>query len=71
MGIGLVFGCAFFLVIIKLLLKYFYMPTYYAIIGFTLGSVLVLYQPISWDFAGFIAILLLVGGFKLAGKLEK
>ncbi len=47
------------------------MPTYYAIIGFTLGSVLVLYQPITWDFAGFIAILLLVGGFKLAGKLEK
>ena len=47
------------------------MPTYYAIIGFTLGSVLVLYQPITWDFAGFIAILLLVSGFKLAGKLEK
>ena len=71
MGIGLVIGCAFFLVLIKLLLKHFYMPTYYAIIGFTLGSVLVLYNPIYFDFAGFVSILLFVVGFKVAGKLEQ
>ena len=71
MGIGLVIGCAFFLVVIKLLLKNFYMPTYYSIIGFTLGSLLVLYHPIYFDFAGFVSIILFVIGFKVAGKLEK
>ena len=71
MGIGLGLGCIVFLVVIKLLLKHFYMETYYSIIGFTLGSVLVLYNPISFDFAGLASIILLVVGFKVAGKLEK
>ena len=71
MGIGLVLGCIVFLVIMKLLLKHFYMETYYSIIGFTLGSVLVLYNPITFDFAGLVSIILLVVGFKIAGKLEK
>ncbi len=71
MGIGLVLGCIVFLVIIKLLLKHFYMETYYSIIGFTLGSVLVLYSPLSFDFSGLASIILLVIGFKVAGKLEK
>ena len=71
MGIGLLVGCLFFLFIIKLLLQNFYMQTYYAIIGFTLGSVLVLYSPLSFNFTGFISILLLVFGFIVAGKLEK
>ena len=71
MGIGLVLGCIVFLVIIKLLLKHFYMETYYSIIGFTLGSVLVLYSPLSFDFSGLASIILLVVGFKVAGELEK
>lgn len=70
-GIGLVLGCIVFLVIIKLLLKHFYMETYYSIIGFTLGSVLVLYNPLTFDFAGLVSIIFLVVGFKIAGKLEK
>lgn len=71
MGIGVVLGSAVFLFIIKLLLKYFYMPTYYSIIGFTLGSVLVLYTPINFDLTGISSILLLLFGFIIAGKLEK
>ena len=71
MGIGLVLGCIVFLVIIKLLLKHFYMETYYSIVGFTLGSVLVLYSPLSFDFSGLASIILLVVGFKVAGKLGK
>lgn len=47
------------------------METYYSIIGFTLGSVLVLYNPLTFDFAGLVSIILLVVGFKVAGKLEK
>lgn len=69
MGIGLVLGSAFFLVIMKLLLKHFYMQTYYSIIGFTLGSVLVLYSPITFDLVGIASVLCFIIGFKLAGKL--
>ena len=71
MGIGLALGCIVFLVIIKVLLQKFYMQTYYSIIGFTLGSILVLYSPISFNLAGISAILLLIVGFIIAGKLEK
>ena len=71
MGIGLIIGGIVFLVIIKYFLKHFYMQTYYSIIGFTLGSVLVLYSPLSFDFIGFISIILLIVGFWIAGRLEK
>lgn len=70
MGIGLIIGCIVFLLVIKFLLKHFYMQTYYSIIGFTLGSIMVLYTPISFDLAGFISVLLLVSGFLVANKLE-
>ena len=70
MGIGLVVGSIVFLLIIKILLKHFYMETYYSIIGFTLGSVLVLYTPLSFDFNGLISLILFIIGFKIAGKLE-
>ena len=55
----------------KLLLKYFYMPTYYAIIGFTLGSVLVLYIPLGFNLQGITSVLFLIIGFLIANKLEK
>lgn len=71
MGIGLLVGCIVFLIIMKILLKYFYMQTYYSIIGFTLGSVLLLYEPIEFNFVGIISVILLLLGFIVAGKLEK
>lgn len=71
MGIGVVLGCIVFLVIIKLLLNHFYMQTYYSIIGFTLGSVLVLYTPICLDITGIVSVLVLAFGWFVASKLEK
>lgn len=71
MGIGLIVGCIIFLFIIKYLLKHFYMQTYYTIIGFTLGSVLVLFTPLNFDFVGILSVLLMLIGFIIAGKLEK
>ena len=64
-------GSIVFLFILRLLLKYFYMPTYYSIVGFTVGSVLVLYTPINFDMPGFISILLLIFGLFIASKLTK
>lgn len=71
MGIGLAMGGLTFICIIKFLLDKFYMQTYYSIIGFTLGSVLILYFPLSFDLTGLISVILFVVGFCVARKLER
>jgi len=48
MGIGLFFGGLLCLVILKVLFKYVKSHTYFAIIGFVLGSLFVLYPGISF-----------------------
>ena len=70
MGFGLIIGSIVFLFVIKVFFKYFYMQTYYSIIGFTLGSILILYMPLSFNFAGILSVLLLILSFILASKLE-
>ena len=47
MGIGIVLGSLFFMKIIKYLLDRFYIQTMYLIMGFTLGSVFVLFPDIN------------------------
>lgn len=71
MGIGLIIGSIICIAVIKFLFNKFYMPTYYSIIGFTLGSILILYTPISFDLTSYISILLLFIGFLFAHNLEK
>lgn len=71
MGIGLMIGGILFLKIIKYLLDNYYMETFYTIIGFTLGSILVLYVPLSADFTGIISTLLFIICFYIAGLFEK
>lgn len=70
MGIGVVTGSIIFLIIIRYLLTHYYMQTFYAIIGFSLGSILVLYMPLSFDITGFISLALFISFFYIAGKLE-
>lgn len=70
MGIGLVLGGLLFLKLINFLLHHFYMQTFYAIIGFSLGSILVLYEPIPFNITGFISIAILIIGFYLANYFE-
>lgn len=71
MGIGLLIGGFLFLKIIQYLLKNHFIQTYYAIIGFVLGSVLILYPGFSFDFSHIIALLCCAIGFKVANLLEK
>lgn len=71
LGIGVVIGGIVFLKLIKYLLDNYYLQTFYSIIGFTLGSILVLYSPITFDTTGFVSILLLIAGFYIAGMFEK
>lgn len=71
LGIGVVIGGIIFLKMIRYLLDHYYMQTFYSIIGFTLGSILVLYIPLSFNYIGFISVLLLVICFYIAGLFEK
>lgn len=71
MGLGLVTGSVVFIYIIKFLFNHFYMQTYYSIIGFTIGSIFVLFSPLEFNVNSFIAPLLCFIGFKIAHKLEK
>lgn len=67
MGIGLICGSIFFLVLIRFLLKNYSYQTYYCIIGFVLGSIFVLI-PSTFNL---LSILLFVLGFTIALKLAK
>lgn len=52
--------------IIKLLLDKFYVHTFYSIIGFTLGSVFVLYPGFTFDINGIVSILcFMLGGVSI------
>ncbi len=66
-GLGVLCGCIFFLILIRFLLNHYSAQTYYAIIGFVLGSVFVL-LPSSFSL---FSLLLFTLGFYTALKLEK
>lgn len=67
MGMGLLCGSIFFLICIRFLLKHYSCQTYYAIIGFVLGSTFVLVPNTFTLFS----ILLFVLGFFIALQFEK
>ncbi len=71
LGIGVMIGGIIFLKMIKYLLEHYYMQTFYSIIGFTLGSILVLYMPLSFNLTGFISIFLFIICFYIAGMFER
>lgn len=66
-GIGLIIGCLICMKIIKYLLDNYYMQTFYSIIGFTIGSVFVLYPGISFDLTGLISVLCFLLGWTITG----
>lgn len=65
MMIGALIGSLLFLKLIQFLLNHYYTQTFYAIIGFVLGSVLILYPGFSFTLEGLISIVLLVLGFRI------
>jgi len=71
MGIGLLIGVYMFLKIIKLCLDNFSSQTYYAILGFVLGSIPILYPGFKPNFTGIAAIIFLFLGIYISLKLEK
>jgi len=62
MGMGLFIGSLFCMKLIKFLLDKFHIQTFFSIIGFTLGSIFVLYPGFTFDINGLISILSLCLG---------
>lgn len=71
MGIGVLIGSLLFLKIIQFSLKHYYSQTFYAIIGFVLGSILVLYPGISFGLEGIISLMSFAISFWIGLKLKK
>ena len=71
MGIGVLLGSVLFLKIIQYLLNQYYSQTFYAIIGFVLGSIFVLYPGIEFTSQGFLSIFLFVISFCIGLAFEK
>lgn len=57
-GIGILIGSIIFLKVIQTLLNHFYSQTFYAIIGFVLGSTVILYPGFIFNFEGIFSIIL-------------
>ena len=66
MGIGLLLGSFIFMKLTKICLDKFYAQTFYIIIGFTLGSVLVIWPEFTLDFNGLWSFLCMMIGPTIA-----
>lgn len=71
LGIGLVLGSFACMKLTKFLLEKYYLPTFYTIIGFTLGSIFVLFPGFTFDLNGIISILCFILGFYICTLFEK
>ena len=70
MCIGILFGSILWLKIINILLHKYHEVTFYSIIGFTLGSIFVLYPGLTFNFTGVLSIVLLIIATMLSYKLS-
>lgn len=70
MMIGVGIGSLIFMKITQILLNKYHSQTMFGIIGFSLGSILILYPSYSFNFISFISIVILILGF-IIGKSIK
>lgn len=69
MGIGILIGSLAFMRFIKILFNNFYSKTFYTIIGFTIGSTLILMPDINFDISTIISILCIILGYMISHSL--
>lgn len=70
MMLGAGIGSIIFMKIIQKLLNKFHSQTIFGIIGFSLGSVLILYPGYSFNLESLIAIVLLILGFIIGKNIK-
>ena len=66
LGIGLILGSFFCMKLIKFIFDKFHSPTYFCIIGFTLGSIFILFPGFSFDIEGIIGIICCIFAFLIS-----
>ncbi len=71
MGIGLVLGGFLFLKLTQYVMKHYFSETYYTIIGFVLGSLLVLFPNLTFNTTGLISCIILIICFYIGKLFEK
>lgn len=69
-GIGFLTSIIVFAKIISLLFKRFYGYTYYTVLGFVIGSIIVIFPGIAFSFEYLISLLLFVIGFYLSFSIS-
>ncbi|MDD4503889.1 MAG: DUF368 domain-containing protein [Clostridiaceae bacterium] len=70
-GIGFVISVILFAKLINLLFRRFYGYTYFAVLGFVIGSIIAIFPGIAFDIKYLISILLFAAGFYLSFSLGK
>lgn len=71
MGIGIVCGGLFFLKLTQYFIKNYFTQTYYIVIGFVLGSLLILYPGFEFNFTGLISITIFILCYLIGKTFEK
>lgn len=71
MGTGLILGSFIFMKLIKFLLNRHYMSTFSGIIGFTVGSIFVIFPSFSSGVEFLLIILCILLGFIIASFFQK
>ena len=71
MAIGVVIGSLLFMKLIHFLLNKFHSTTIFGIIGFSLGSIFILYPIYHFDSISLISIFLLIISFLLGKHIKK
>ena len=70
MLIGVIIGSLIFMKIIRILLNKFHFQTIMGIIGFSLGSILILYPGYCFNFTSLVSILILILGFIIGKNIK-
>ena len=70
LGIGLVIGSFICMKLVKILFDKFYAPTFYLIVGFTLGSIFILFPSLTGEIDNIICILCISIGFLIVNLIN-
>lgn len=70
MIIGVIIGSLIFIKLIKLLLDRFHIQTLFGIIGFSLGSIFILYPTYHLDLISIVSIFILIFGFIIGKNIK-
>ena len=69
-AIGLIIGCLIFMKLTKFLLEKYHTQTLYSIIGFTIGSIFVLFPVLNFNIESLFLLVIIIITFFISRKIE-